>query len=213
MTTTFRLYAHPDSANGRKVLAVSEHLHLSPEIVPVNVYQGAGQDPSYLKINPLGKIPTLVEDDFTLWESNAILQYMAEKHGDYQLSSQDPKVRADISRWLFWESAHWQPAIGAILTSAVGHRLLPTHFPAPEHAPDWEHPEFVRCVNYLNSHLSKQSFLVGNTLSIADFGVAGMMTYFHFAKFPFDRFPGLSVWYDTIAALAAWKNTRSEIWK
>jgi glutathione S-transferase len=56
-----KLYTHHHSANGRKVLASSHHLKLDPEIILVNIYQGDGQKPDYLKINPFGKIPF---DDF-----------------------------------------------------------------------------------------------------------------------------------------------------
>ena len=121
MSTSFTLYATPLSANGRKVLAVSQHVGLTPEIRLVDVYRGEGRTAEYLAINPSGKIPALVEGDFTLTESNAILQYLCEAHGDCRLWSREAKARGAIARWLFWESAHWQP----VLTSAVGIRRAP----------------------------------------------------------------------------------------
>ncbi|TAK72948.1 MAG: glutathione S-transferase family protein [Gammaproteobacteria bacterium] len=208
----FKLYTHQDSANGRKVLAISYHLNLEPEIIKVNIYQGEGQKPDYLKINPFGKIPTLIEDHFILWESNAILQYIAEKHGHFKLSSDDSEKRADIARWLFWESSHWQPAISAVLAPAVGHHLLPNLFPQPSENPNWNHPEFKHWATYLNTHLIQHDFLSNNTLTIADFSVAAMMTYFRFAKFPFDKFPALKDWYERIEALDAWKQSESKLW-
>lgn len=212
MNNPFKLYTHPHSANGRKVLAVSYHLQLKPEIFLVNIYQGDGQKPDYLQINPFGKVPTLTEDGFILWESNAILQYMAEKFGDFQLSSADPQKRANISRWLFWEAAHWQPAISMVLAPAVGHRLLPNVFPEPAERPNWTHQEFNRCITYLNLHLTRHPFLANNELTIADFAVAAMMTYFRFAGFPFTDFPSLRAWYERIESLAAWKKSESALW-
>lgn len=208
----FTLYTHPLSAHGRKVLALTYHLQLEPEIKFVNVYSGEGQSAEYLKINPLGKIPTLVDADFILWESNAILQYIAEKFGDNQLYTKDPQKRADIARWLFWETSHWQPAIGVVLAPAVGHRLLPDVVPAPTSEPHWENAELHRWLTFLDSHLGRQNFLVENELTIADFAVAGMMTYFRFAKFPFDQFPAMSAWYENIEKLEAWKKSESELW-
>src|SRR4051812_35031274 len=99
------LYATPLSANGRKVLAVCHHLGIEPEIIVTNVYQGEGRAPEYLAINPSGKIPTLIDGDFTLSESNAILQCLSEAHGDFQLWFREPRRRADVSRWLFWEAS------------------------------------------------------------------------------------------------------------
>lgn len=208
----FKLYTHPHSANGRKVLAISYHLKLEPEIILVNIYQGDGQKGGYLKINPLGKIPTLADGNFILWESNAILQYIAEKFGGFELYPKDIQKKADISRWLFWESAHWQPAVSAVLAPAVGHHLLPNLIPAPTESPNWKHQEFNRWVTYLNTHSTQHSFLVGEQLTIADLSVAGMMTYFRFAKFPFDDFPALRNWYENIESLDAWKQSESELW-
>lgn len=214
MTTqkSYTLYTHPYSANGRKALAVSYHLHLEPEIKLINVYQGEGQTSEYLAINPFGQIPTLIDGEFILLESNAILQYISEQFGHFKLSSKDPQKRADITRWLFWESAHFQPAVSTVLAPSVGHHLLPLYFPAPSQDPQWKHPEFERCLSYLNSHLSRQRFLVDDELTIADFGVAGMMTYFRFAKFPFVDFPSVQKWYERIEALDAWRKSKAEIW-
>lgn len=210
--TPFKLYTHKHSANGRKVLAISHFLNLEPEIIKVNVYEGDGQNPEYLKVNPFGKIPTLVDGNFILWESNAILQYIAEKFGDFELSARDPQKRASIARWLFWESAHWQPAMSAVLAPAVGHHLLPNLIPAPSENLNWKHQECNRWVTYLNSYLAQHAYLANNELTIADFSVAGMMTYFRFAKFPFHDFPALSDWYERIESLDAWKQSESTRW-
>jgi glutathione S-transferase len=122
---TLKIYATPLSANGRKVLAVGRRLGLKPEIYDINVYRGEGLSPKYLAINPSGKIPTLVDGEFVLSESNAILLYLAEAHGANHLWSTDSKQRSRIAQWLFWESAHWQPTLIALLSELVGHRLLP----------------------------------------------------------------------------------------
>jgi glutathione S-transferase len=209
----FTLYTHQDSANGRKVLAAAYHLDLEPNIILVNVYQGEGQKVEYLKINPFGKIPTLVDGDFILWESNAILQYVAEKYGNNLTAANDLKMKADIMQWLFWESSHWQPAISTVLAAAVGHCLLPNLVAAPIGNPNWKYPDLYRCLKYLNSHLSHHSFLVGDELSIADLSVAGMMTYFRFVEFPFNDFPPLNEWYKRIESLDAWKKSESKLWK
>ncbi len=123
------LYTTPLSANGRKVLAVSRQLGLAPKVEVVDVYRGEGQAAAYRSRNPFGKIPTLVEGDFTLWESNAILQYLSEAHGDLRLWGRDPKRRADVSRWLFWESSAWQPACSAVLAPRVAQLLFPESAP------------------------------------------------------------------------------------
>ena len=72
------LYTTPLSANGRKMLALSRELGLRPQIRRVDVYRGEGRTPEYLAINPSGKIPTLVDGDLTLCESDAIGLYLCE---------------------------------------------------------------------------------------------------------------------------------------
>jgi glutathione S-transferase len=206
------LYSTALSANGRKVLAVSRHLELDIDVRVVNVYRGEGRHAGYLAINPTGKIPSLVDGDFTLYESNAILLYLSEAHGNFRLWSRDPKLRGRMARWLFWESAHWQPALAALLSACVGHRLLPNLVAAPAAQPDWNAPTFSPLLNMLEATLSASSFLVDDELSIADFAVAGMTTYFAAADFPFKKYPAFDAWYRRIESLDAWRATREPLW-
>jgi glutathione S-transferase len=192
------------SANGRKVVALCRQLGLDPEIHEVNVYRGEGQAPAYRAINPSGRIPTLVEGGFVLTESNAILGYVADVHGGARLFSRDPRERARISSWLFWESAHWQPALIEVLTPYVGHRLLPDAISAPVGPPDWEHAKLRPLLDRLEAELSERPYLVGEALSLADFSVGGMTTYFRAVDFPFDAFPKLAAWCQRLDALPAW---------
>lgn len=209
----FTLYTHPSSANGRKALAVSLHLNLNPNIILIDVYKGAGQTSEYLAVNPWGMIPTLVDNDFILWESNAVINYISDLYGNFLLSSNDPRTKADINRWLFWEASHWQPSISNIIAGPVGHRLAPNLVPKPNNEPNWLEPHFYKNVTFLEYHLKYKTYLVGDKLSIADFSVAGMMTYFRYVKFPFEGFPNIERWYKQIEALDAWKKSASPLWE
>jgi glutathione S-transferase len=194
------------------VLAVSLHLGLKPEIHDVNVYRGAGRAPEYLAINPSGKIPTLVDGEFVLSESNAILLYLAEAHGAGRLWSNDSKQRGRIAQWLFWEAAHWQPTLIAFLSELVGHRLLPERILKPQRPPDWSSGLVQPILNTLEAGLSAGAFLTGPTVTIADFAVAGMTTYFRAAAFPFERFPKIADWRARIESFEAWRGTESPLW-
>ena len=206
------LYTTPLSANGRKVLAVSHHLGLKPEVRLVNVYRGDGRSAEYLKINPSGKIPTLADGAFILYESNAILQYLSEAHGGYRLWSREPRERAAIARWLFWEAAHWQPVLTAVLSSFVGHRLVPEVVPPPLADVHWDNEQLRPLLQTLEMSLGGHPFLSGDTVTIADFSIAGMMTYFRAAKFPFHKTPHLGDWYARMNALDAWRSTETPLW-
>jgi glutathione S-transferase len=194
------------------VLAVSRHLGLNPEIHDVNVYRGEGRALQYLAINPSGKIPSLVDGEFVLSESNAILLYLAEAHGANRLWSSESIQRARIAQWLFWESAHWQPTLIAFLSELVGHRLLPARVPKPRHPPDWSSDLVQPILKTLQTGLSASEFLTGPTVTIADFAVAGMMTYFRAADFPFQRLPKIADWYARIESFDSWRGTQSPLW-
>ena len=104
------LYTTAVPANGRKVLAVARHLAVDLEVRSVNVYRGEGQADWYLRVNPQGKVPALVDGDFVLWESNAILVTCPRSTG----SSSCSRGMAENERTSFdgcWESSHWQPML------------------------------------------------------------------------------------------------------
>ena len=209
----FALYTTPLSANGRKPLALCHELGLDPEIRLVNVYRGEGRTPEFLAISPLGKIPALVDGDFTLLESNAILVYLAERDGSFRLFAREPRARARILRWLFWEASAWQPALTALLAPSVGHRLLPKVLPAPASAPDWRSAQIEPLLAFLDVELKGRAFLTGNELTIADLSVAGMTTYFRHAEFPTRAWPSIAAWLERIEALDGWRASADPLWR
>ena len=164
------------SANGRKPLLLARRLELDLEIETVNVYVGEGLAPEYRKLNPWGKIPTLVDGDLVLWESNAILTYLVEEYAENALWASAPGRRGEISRWLFWESSHWQPALITVLAEPVG-RLLTGTAPAKGATPKWEHPSLAPLLDHLEELLGKSPFLAGDELTLADLSVGAMTMY------------------------------------
>ena len=206
------LYTTAVSANGRKVLALSEHLALDLEVRTVDVYGGEGQSAWYKKLNPWGKVPTLVDGEFILWESNAILVYLSECFADSALFAWDPRKRADILRWLFWETSHWQPTLVRVLAPRVSEILFPAAAPHTT-SPAWEDTELVALLVVLDSVLQSSAFVCGPDLTVADFSIAGMTTYFTATKFPEHHYPGIAAWMQRMGTLPAWVNTAVAPWK
>ena len=104
-----KLYYDPITVNSRKVVAGLDLLGVPYEEVKVDYFAQEQKKPDFLAINPNGELPALVDGDMKLWESNAILVYGADKSGPTSAYPQDPKIRADIHRWLLWESSKWFP--------------------------------------------------------------------------------------------------------
>ena len=96
-----KLFSSLLSANGRKVQEILYELEIDVILIEVNVYYGEGNDPEYLKINPLGKIPTLVDYQIILTESNAIMIYLSEMYGVNNLYGTSPCQRAEVNKLFF----------------------------------------------------------------------------------------------------------------
>lgn len=98
--------------NGRKPAILLAELNLPYQLVRVDITKDEQKDPSYLAINPNGKIPTLVDDGFAVFESGAILTYLAEKHG--ALLPKDTRGRAEVLAWVFWQVGGPGPFFGQL---------------------------------------------------------------------------------------------------
>jgi len=154
------------SPNCRKVRILARELGLSLEMVAVSLSDSRLE--AHLAANPLGKVPTLVEDDgFTLWESGAILLYLAEREHS-TLVPEDARARADMHRWLFFAATHVQPWL-----SVLGQERLikPRRGGTPDQVLcSYAERELARFLPILNERLSERAFLVG-PYSLADIAV------------------------------------------
>ncbi|SAL60919.1 glutathione S-transferase family protein [Caballeronia humi] len=105
------IWGRANSVNVQKVLWCCEELGLPYERIDAGMQFGRNDQPGYLAMNPTGRIPTLVDGDFVLWESNSIIRYLALQYGSAStLYPADPKLRASVDRWLDWTLTTLQPA-------------------------------------------------------------------------------------------------------
>ncbi|MDB5916658.1 MAG: glutathione S-transferase [Massilia sp.] len=105
-----RLYHHPFASNARRPLLVAEQLGIALDLVEVNLMEPADRR-RLGEVNPNSKLPVLVDGDFILWASCAIMQYLCDITPGQTLYPRDARQRADINRWLFWTSQHFAPAV------------------------------------------------------------------------------------------------------
>ena len=206
-----RLYTSALSANGRKTWAVAKHLGIRLSIENINVYKGEGNNPEYRAINPWGKIPTLVDGDFVLWESNAIIVYLSECYGDNVLYSDNRVDRANILKLLFWESSQWQPALNRVLAPRVGH-LLFARGDRDVPTTDWHDSDARGILNDLKIIIGSKPFLCGNTVTLADYSIAAMTTYFSLCNFPYATYPEIYAWMERMDSLPSWFATKEAFW-
>lgn len=200
-----KLYYFPPSPNTRKVHAIAIHLQISLELQWVNLQQGEQHSPEFLRLNPTGRTPVLQDGNFMLWESTAIMQYLASQVSN-TLWPEDSKSRAEIMRWQSWQLAHWYPACQPLQYENFVKPLLQIGEPDPQvvqHATQHFHKEAIALETYLAEHI----FLVNDTLTLADFSVASDLTYALPGRFPLDDYPQIRRWYAQIESLPAWKKT------
>jgi glutathione S-transferase len=205
------IYLDPCTVNSRKVLAGLDLLKAPHHYNFVNYFEGGHKDPDYTKnINPFQTVPSAVDGDLRITESNAILQYAADLV-DSPMYPKDLKKRADINRWLLMESSVWFPSCYIYLIQNVVQELLggkPDQAAIDAEAPRWEKNAAI-----MDEQLGKTKWLTGNDLTIADIAIAAPMHLWEPSKMPLDKFPNLKRWYKDIAALPEWQKTQPAVEK
>jgi len=200
------LHVFPPSPRALKVLSLARHLNLAVEIRIVDLFKGDQQKPDYGALNPNRRMPVLEDDGFVLWESNAILFYLAAKSGDRTIWPADLKGQADVLRWMTWEAAHWTPACIPLAFERVVKGMAGRGAP-DETVVEKALPEFHRCAEILDRHLQGRAWLTGANLTIADFAVGSAMALAAPARYPVEAYSQLNRWYAALAELPAWKSS------
>lgn len=198
-----KLYHHEISSNSRKVCALAKHLDLDVDYVLVDLTKGVHRTPEFLTINPNGKLPTMVDAGRTLWESNAILCYLAKKAGS-DLWPADDEQKIDVIKWLNWEQAHFTRHAGTLFFETFIKNALnlgDTDQDAVKEASGFLH----QFATVLDTHLSSRDYLVGKGLTVADFAVGVVIPLAADAQEPLDGYSGIARWYEKLNALPAWR--------
>ena len=201
-----KLYGFPGSPNTWKVRAVAAHLGLPVQDVLVDLSKGGQRAPEYLALNPTGRTPTLVDGDFVLWESTAIMQYLASQKPN-ALWPDDVRTRADITRWQSWQLAHFsKEGCEPLIFERLVKKFL--NLGAPDAARVSAGTEaFNRDARILDAHLAKQQYLAGSGVTVADFAVAAPLFYSKEAELPLEPYQNIRNWFARVSALPAWRET------
>ena len=201
-----KLHVFPPSPRALKVRALASHLDLEVEECFVDLFHGAQHEPPFAMLNPNHKMPVLEDGDFVLWESNAILQYLAALRPERELWPSDRRGQADVARWMHWESAHWTPACTPFAFERVVKNLAGLGDPDPAEIARGEQL-FHPLAAVLDVHLLGRRWMLGNALTIADFGIATSMAFAEASQMPVEKYAEVVRWYDAFRALPAWRNS------
>lgn len=199
-----KLHVFPPSPRAAKVLALVNHLGLDCEVAIVDLFGGGNQTPAFKALNPNGKMPVLEDGDFVLWESNAILQYLAAQKPEGGLWPTDPRRQADVSRWQFWDAAHWDPLCATFIFERIVKQMTGQGAPDAALLTKAE-TDFQRFAPVLNGTLQGRRWITGDTLTVADFGLGSPLMYAQPAGIPLADYPEIARWHAALAQLPGWQ--------
>lgn len=196
-----KVWGRNTSSNVQKVMWAIGELRLACERIDIGGPFGKNRDPAYLAKNPNGLVPTLEDDDFLLWESNAIVGYLAAKFGAGTLEPADPRGRARASQWMDWQLSVAGPAIFPVFWGLV---RTPVEQRDPK-AIEAGKAKTIDAMGILDGQLMKTAFVAGDAFSCGDIPV-GIVCYRFVSLVP-ERPPmtGIDRWYAELCKRPAFR--------
>jgi glutathione S-transferase len=176
----------------------------------LDTQKGENQSPAYLAINPMGKIPALVDGEFKLWESNAINLYVAEKFPSARLVPPSLPSRTSVHRWLFFQAAHISPACIAVFRGTNPRVQAFWKSKADPRALEHGHKELARYLPVLEGALQGRDWLETD-FSLADIAYAPHLLMVDEGGFDFSQYPSVRAWLDRLQARPAWRRVAEMI--
>jgi glutathione S-transferase len=196
------LWGRSTSSNVMKVIWLLEELKLPYERIDVGGLFGKTDTPEYRAMNPTGLVPTLQEDDFTLWESNAILRYICNAHApDTALWPRDQYARANVDRWLEAQQTVMNRPQGVIFISLV--RTPPEK--RDQVAIAQAIKEAAHAWGLIGAELGHHSYIAGNEFSLADIAWGVHVNRWFNMKFDRPEVANLRAWYDRLLTRPAYR--------
>jgi glutathione S-transferase len=186
-----RILGRPNSYNVQKVLWLLDEMGMPFTLELYGLEHGGNHTPEYKKLNPNEVVPTLIEDDFVLWESNAILRYLAGKPGGERFLPADPRDRARGDRWLDWALTTLTGCVNVAFRELIRTKPEKRDIAALSKAV----ADSNRAMAMLDRYLGETPYTGGANFSIGDIPV-GILAY-RFFELPIERqrLPHLEAWY------------------
>ena len=189
------------SGNVMKPLWAADEMGLDYEQVDVGGKFGGNREPDYLAMNPMGLVPALVEDDFVLWESNAITRYLAEKYGRGSLCPADPRIRAAADTWMDWQQTACAPMMTPVFWGLVR---------TPEAERDYGRINAAIERGYevwgiLDRHLASRPFVAGGDFTMGDIPIGPQAHRWFNLVEKRPAMPNLEAWYRRLTERPAFR--------
>jgi glutathione S-transferase len=192
------------SPNPQKVLFALKELGESVEVTVIDLFKGEQAAPAFTALNPMQKVPVAEENGFALWESNAILAWLGERH--QRLWPQDTLGRASALRWMFFEARHISESIGNLwfyesVAPAIG-------VPVDKGATERGRVELQRPMRVLDQHLSTAPWMHGEQFTLIDCCIGTGLAALAASKFDWKEYPMARAYVDRIRERESWQSTK-----
>ncbi|HTQ14886.1 MAG TPA: glutathione S-transferase family protein [Rhizomicrobium sp.] len=199
---TLKLHVFPPSPRAFKTLLVANHLGLDYEMRVLNFAAGEHRTAEFTALNVNQRMPVLEDGSYVLWESNAILEYLAFKKPEAGLLPADTPARLNITKWLYWDCAHWDPAVAIFMFERVVKKLF--------NRGETDEKEIARgtemigrLARVLDGELARHRYVAGDRITLPDLCLSAAFLH-EAARLPLDEYRGIQRWAADIKSLPAW---------
>ena len=195
-----KIWGRVNSVNVKKALWAIEELGLPYQRVDAGMNFGVVNTPEYRKMNPMGLVPAIDDDGFVLWESHAIVRYLAAKHGAGTLWPADLKVRADADRWMDWAGsfqAAFRPVFWGLVRTPPEKRDLA--------AIEDGRRKSAELAGVLDAHLAGRQFVAGDQLTMGDIPVGCHLHLWLSLQIERRAVPNLEAWFKRLSQRRAYQ--------
>lgn len=196
-----KILGRTTSSNVQKVLWLCDEVGIDYERTDIGGPFGGNDQPEYLAMNPNGRVPTVIDGDFILWESNAIVRYLAAKYAAGSWYPDDLQKRARCDQWMDWtvstlSGAH-VPVFQGLIRTPPEQRNMDAIAKA--------RVGYSKALAMLDGHLANNAYIAGDEISVGDIAPAPFTYRWFTLDIEREDYPNLKRWYDQIAARPVFK--------
>lgn len=197
-----KLYDFPLSGNCYKIRLMLSMLGLAYEKIPTDILAGDTLSPEFKQLNPRAQIPVLADGDALIWDSMAILVYLARRYGDERWLPHDPLAEARVMQWL---AVSENELLYGVARARAAHWLKRPY--------DLEqcYRDADAGLTAMEARLSKEEWLAGDNATIADIACYPYVALAHEGKISLDDYPGVRTWLKRVESLTGWETMTDEV--
>jgi glutathione S-transferase len=203
MEANVELYTFPISPNGKRVRVLATEIGIPLEIRDLDFIKGEQNSPDYLALNPLGKVPTVTEGDFALWESGAIMCHFAQSLAS-PLWPEDAPRRADMLRWMFFCSCHVDPYFTMLVVERF--QKPRRNLPPDQALTNYAEAQLARFVPILEQRLAGRDHVTGE-FGLADIALGCTLELSPMLRYDLAPYPNIRDWVRRLQARPSWYKT------